>query len=47
MAKAMDKNTIQQMKKNKEIKEQWTNFVRIELGKILNRILSLIFINVY
>ena len=35
MAKAMDKNTIQQMKKTKEIKEQWTSFVQIELGKIL------------
>ena len=35
MAKAMDKNTRQQMKKTKEIKEQWTSFVQIELGKIL------------
>ena len=34
MAKVMHKNTIQQMKKTKEIKEQWTSFVRIELGKI-------------
>ena len=33
MAKAMDKNTIDQMKKTKEIKEQWTSFVRIEHGK--------------
>ena len=32
MAKAMDKNIIQQKKKNKEIKEQWTSFVRIENG---------------
>ena len=33
MAKAMDRNTIQQMEKTKEIKEQWTSFVRTELGK--------------
>ena len=32
MAKAMDKDTIDQMKKTKEIKEQWTSFVRIEHG---------------
>ncbi len=36
MAKAMDKNTTQQMKKTKEIKEQWTSFVRIEHGNILS-----------
>ena len=34
MAKDMDKNTIEQMKKTKEIKEQWTSFVIIELGII-------------
>ena len=34
MAKAMDKNTIHQLKKTKEIKEQWTSFVKIELGRI-------------
>ena len=32
MAKAMDKNTTQEMKKTKEIKEQWTSFLRIEHG---------------
>ena len=32
MAKVLDKNTYQQMKKTIEIKEQWTSFVRIELG---------------
>ena len=36
MARAMDKNTVQQIKKTKEIKEQWTSFVRIEHGNILN-----------
>ncbi len=34
MAKIMDKNTMQQMKKTKEIKEQLTSFVRIEHGNI-------------
>ena len=34
MAKDMDKNTIEQIKKTKEIKEQWTSFVIIELGII-------------
>ena len=34
MAKDMDQNTIEQMKKTKEIKEQWTSFVNIELGNI-------------
>ena len=33
MAKAMDEKTIEQMKKTKEIKEQWTSFLRIEHGK--------------
>ena len=33
MAKAMDKNTIEQMEKTKEIKQQWSSFVIIELGR--------------
>ena len=36
MAKAMDENTIKQMKKTKQIKEQWTSFVTIELGININ-----------
>ena len=32
MAKTMDKNTMQQMKATSAIKDQWTAFVRIELG---------------
>ena len=32
MAKAMDKNTMEQMKKTKEIKEEWTSYVITELG---------------
>ena len=32
MAKTMDKNTMQQMKATRAIKDQWTAFVRIELG---------------
>ena len=38
MAKAMNKNTIEQMKKTKEIKEQWISFVRIELGNFKSKI---------
>ena len=34
MAKAMDKNTIEQLKKTEEIKEQWYSFLRIEHGNI-------------
>ena len=33
MAKSMDKSTLHQIKKAKEIKEQWSSFVIIELGK--------------
>ena len=33
MAKDMDKNTIVQLEKTKEIKKQWTSFMRIEHGK--------------
>ena len=43
MAKDMDTNTIEQMKKTKEIKRQWTSFVITELGKISN----FIFIYIY
>ena len=32
MAKAMDKNTMEQLKKTKEIKAEWTSFVITELG---------------
>lgn len=39
MAKAMDKNMLDQMKKTEEIKEQWTSFVRIEHGN--NKLLIL------
>ena len=38
MAKAMDKNTTQQLKKTKVIKEQWTSFLRIEHGNIIDKI---------
>ena len=36
MAKTMDKNTMQQMKATRAIKDQWTAFVRIELGNDFN-----------
>merc|ERR1719350_940474 len=48
MAKAMDKNTTVQLKKTKEIKEQWTSFLRIEHGleafyQVAGQIILLIF----
>ena len=34
MAKTMDKNVMQQMKATRAIKDQWTTFLRIELGQV-------------
>ena len=47
MAKVMDKDTIQQIKKTKEIKEQWTSFVKVEHGNINKFILILHFMYMY
>ena len=37
MSKARDRNMFQHMKKTKEIKEQWTSFVKIELGNSVSK----------
>ena len=43
MANAMDKNTIEQMKKTKKIKQQCNSFVIIELGNIKLHLVDIYF----